>query len=265
MNISKQHRPYNASNIPPPPLTPAPQLVKRKFHSFSDLHHNPSPSLLNQKYAANSYSQHEDDVSKDLTDAYLEIECLKSTVVATNEMISSNKEEMKRLETKSADLEIKLAEETSLRKEQMVELVRLQTLLADSAKIQEVHRNEIMNLEAEVNRLRAMCVQNPVVLDDSIVEMPKKKRKKMLHECSHCDYHTLRENAMKIHRQEGCRSAVVEKFLSCDVCKGKFTYNTYRYHLNQYTKKSSHAKNGHQNYTPTQHRQMLENLKQTKQ
>lgn len=133
-----------------------------------------------------------------------------------------------------------------------------------------------MSLEAEVSRLRAKCVslsvihsQQPVALNrsiaDSIDEIPIKKRKKTNHECVDCGYSTFKANAMKIHRQEGCRSAVKAKNFTCDVCNGEFTYNTYRYHLNQYTKQSNHAKNGHQNRSPAQHRQMLEKLKQTKQ
>lgn len=267
METSKHHKPHSRSrfinmpSIPPPPLTPAPHLIKKKLYSSPDPHHNTSASQI----PSAKNSQHEADGNKNLLDAHLEIECLKSTLVATNEMLSSNEEEMKRLEAKSVDLELKLTEEKSRREKLMVELVRLQTLLAESAKIQAAHHNEIMILEAEVNRLRAVSVQHPVALDYSAVEMPSKKRKKTLHKCSHCGYSTFRENAMKIHREEGCRSAVVDKLFSCDVCNGKFTYNTYRYHLNQYAKKSSHAKNGHQNHTPAQHRQMLEKLKQTKQ
>lgn len=247
------------SSISPPPLTPAPHIIKNKLHSSSDPYRNPSSLVLNEQ-SANSYSQHED-----LTDAYLEISCLKSTLDAKNAVISSYEETIKRLKAKSAGLELKLGEEKLLREKQSVKLARLQTLMGDSARTQEAHRNEITNLEAEVKRLQTLIAKRSVASDCSAVEMPMKKRKKMLHKCSNCDYSTVRGNAMKIHREEGCASAVVDKGLSCDVCKGKFTYNTYRYHLNQYTKKSSHAKNGHQKFTPEQHRQMLDKLKQTKQ
>lgn len=269
MNISRQHkrhngtRPINTPSIPPPPLIPAPHLVQKQLNRSTNVHHitSSSPSNAHISYTQPNL-QHNDDVSTSLVDAYLEIDCLKSTIMATNDIISSNKEEMKRLELKSVDLETKLADEKKIREKQTVELARLQTLIADSEKDHKAYRIEIANLEAELNRLRAALDRS---VDDSGDVVPVKKRKKMHHECSHCGYSTFRGNAMKIHREEGCRSAVVEKFYSCDVCKGKFTYNSYRYHLNQYTKQSSHAKNGHQNYSPAKHRQMLEKLKQTKQ
>lgn len=222
-------------------------------------------------------------LQQSLADASCEINCLKSTLEATNEMISSNEEEMKRLqakvdhsEKKSVRLELELAKQKVLRVEQVVELAQLQTLIAESVKIQDVQRTEIISLKSKVNRLRAesasMSVthpQQPVALDcsadGSVDEMPIKKRRKMNHKCPECRYSTLNANAMKIHRQEGCRSAVVTKKFSCDVCKAEFTYNRFRYHLNQYTKQSSHAKNGHQKYSPAQHREMLEKLKRTRQ
>lgn len=215
-----------------------------------------------------------------LTDASIEIECLKSTLVTTNEIISSNEEVIKQLEAKvahleakSARLELKIVNERAVHVEQMVKPLQLQTLIDDSAKIQKEQRSDIVKLEDEVIRLRAesarlntIHTKQSVRLDDPVDdEIPMKKRKKMRHNCAVCGYTTFKANAMKIHRQEGCRSAVKAKKISCDVCKGEFTYNTYRYHLNQYTKQSSHAKNGHQNHSPAQHRQMLENLKQTKQ
>lgn len=275
----------NESKLPrisPPPLIPAPHLAKKKLNVSSDLHHTTSlPSLNNTISWANLYSQQKDQIkmmSQSLQDANCEIECLKSSLVATNDIVSSNEEEIKRLEAKvsnseakSVRLKIKLDKEKAIFEEQKVKLVQLKNLIAESEKNQEKQRAEILNLETEINRLQAESIhpQQPVVLDsladDLVDKMPEKKRRKMCHKCPNCEYSTFKANAMKIHCQEGCRSAVVTKRLSCDVCKAEFTYNRLRYHLNQYTKHSNHAKNGHQNYSPSKHREMLEKLKQAKQ
>lgn len=90
------------------------------------------------------------------------------------------------------------------------------------------------------------------------------KRCKQLHKCQNCEYATTKSYAMKVHREEGCKSAKVVKTLKCEICHRDVTHNTYRYHLNQYAKQSSHAKNGHENFTPAQHVEMLAKLNKTK-
>lgn len=208
-----------------------------------------------------------------MADADREIECLK---LSNEEKVKQLEAKVVKSEAKSASLELKIAEEKAINGKLMVKLSQLETLLADLAKTQEAKQAEITSSEAEVYRLRAECANPSVInpqqlvaldrsIDDMIDEVPIKKRKKMRHECSNCGYTTFKAYSMKVHRQEGCRSAEVNRNFSCVVCKAEFTYNRYRYHLNQYTKQSSHAKNSHQNYSPAQHRQMLEELKKTKQ
>lgn len=275
MDVSKPHN-ESKTIISLLRLTPAPHLAKRKLNASSNFRPTTLSPHLNWRDSWENHND-EDNVMNQLADAYGEIECLKSTLVTTNEMISCKEEEMKRLvatvahfKAKSVSLQLKLTKENLARVEQMGKLEQLKTLLADSAKNQETQQSKIVSLEAEVNRLRAsLSVVHPVAFDhsvnDSVGEMPMKKRRTMNHECLDCGYSTYKANAMKIHRQEGCHHAVKTKKFTCDVCKGEYTYNSLRYHLNQYTKQSNHAKNGHQNHSPAQHRQMLDKLKQTKQ
>lgn len=255
MDVNKRLRSYgpktiNISSIPPPPLTPAP-------HRSSSSSHKIEHSVMNQW----------------LSDTNCDIGYLKSTILATNKIISRKDEKIKRLkaevsyfEAKSVDLDLQFAKEKAVREEQMGTLVQLRMSISDLQKNQEAQQSEIVSLEAEVNRLRAECASlranQSVALDHSVDEISTKKRKKVNHECTNCGFSTFRANAMKTHQQEGCRSAVKTKNFTCDVCKAEFTYNTLRYHLNQYTKQSSHAKNGHQKHSPAHHRQMLQKLKQ---
>lgn len=284
-NISKQ--PDNASKsvreprISPPPLIPAPHLSKKMKAS----HQNVALPPLSQSISwANLYHQQREEMEamkQSLADSSCEIECLKSTIEAANEIISFSEDNVKQLQkqlsladAKCDNLKLELAQSKSTDEKQQNELKRLQILLAEFEKSHQLQSDEINSLKAKTDRLCENSVGRIVAHPkksvqaihppDEVDETSRKKRQKMNHHCSNCGYSTVKAYHMKIHREEGCQSAVVTKNLSCCVCGAKFTYNRLRYHLNQYTKQSSHAQNGHQNYTTQQHRDMLKKLKESK-
>lgn len=131
-------------------------------------------------------------------------------------------------------------------------------ILVESEKKQERQQTEIFELQTELSRLKAEIG----LAQQSVQKIPVKNQQKVKYKCSDCQYSTFKSYHMKIHRKEGCAHANILKEFSCSVCKGKFTYNRLRYHLNQYSKRSSHARNGHENFTSQQHIEMLQTLKQ---
>lgn len=169
-----------------------------------------------------------------------------STMLDMNEIISNNGDDLKRLE-------LKVVEERTIIENQKIELKKLRMALVKSAKERDMQRAEIIRLQSEVNYLQGKSAH----------KILGTKRRRMSHKCLDCEYSTFKAYHMKIHRQEGCQTAVVTKQFVCGVCETKFTYNRLRYHLNQYTKRSSHARNGHQNLTPEEHSEMLQKLKET--
>lgn len=78
--------------------------------------------------------------------------------------------------------------------------------------------------------------------------------------CEKCKYTTTHSGHFNVHKVEGCTSVGVTKDRNCPVCCQLYTYNQLRCHLRQYLKKSSHAKNGHENFTPSEHIQMLRTI-----
>lgn len=156
------------------------------------------------------------------------------------EMVSAEKEKQELARSQ------KLLEE--LKADQNKELAQLETKL-----VAETERAK--NLEEENVRLQSKLDIQPQH------QFPSTKRCKQLHKCLNCDYETTKSYAMKVHREEGCKNAKVVQTLKCEICHRDVTHNTYRYHLNQYTKRSSHAKNGHEKFTPAEHVQMLAKLK----
>lgn len=85
-----------------------------------------------------------------------------------------------------------------------------------------------------------------------------KKRRYM--KCDDCGYTTTHSGHFKVHKSEGCKSSAVAKDKNCQVCCETFTYNQLRYHYRQYCIDSSKATNGHSNFSPADHKRMLEKL-----
>lgn len=79
--------------------------------------------------------------------------------------------------------------------------------------------------------------------------------------CENCEYSTNHGGHFGVHKAEGCKNAAAEKDVNCPICCQCFTYNNLRSHIRQYTIDSTKAKNGHQNYTPANHKELLERIK----
>lgn len=82
--------------------------------------------------------------------------------------------------------------------------------------------------------------------------------------CVDCGYTTEQKGHFNVHKKENCKSANAIKDKNCPVCCKRYTHNTLRFHLGQYTKDTSKAKNGHQYFTPQDHVKMLAKLKAEK-
>lgn len=59
---------------------------------------------------------------------------------------------------------------------------------------------------------------------------------------------------------EGCPSSTPLKDKNCPVCCQQYTHNQLRFHFRQYLVDPSKASNGHANFTPEDHRNMLKKL-----
>lgn len=92
----------------------------------------------------------------------------------------------------------------------------------------------------------------------------KSANPKSMLNCSNCNFKTLHRGHFNIHVREGCELAETNKDKNCPVCCGCYTYNQLRYHLQQYVRDTSKATNGHQNFTPYDHKKMLTNLSKQK-
>lgn len=79
--------------------------------------------------------------------------------------------------------------------------------------------------------------------------------------CADCGYTTKHKGHFNVHKKENCKSTITIKNKNCPVCCETYTHNTLRFHLRQYTKDTSKARNGHQNFTPEDHVKMLAKLK----
>lgn len=250
--------------VSPPPLTPAHHLAKTLNVSAASNKNILLPHSNGSISWENLCGQQKEEIKilkQSIADSGCEIQCLKSTIVAANEIILSKEDEINQLQDKLAFFEA----ETNILKLELAEMKK-----NDEKQQDEMKRSQMLIAESEENRASSSVthsepsVESNQTATDDFDEMPVKKRRKTTHKCLNCAYSTVKAYHMKIHRQEGCQKAIVTKDFSCSVCNAKFTYNTLRYHLNQYTKQSSHAQNGHQQYSPAQHREMLQKLKQSK-
>lgn len=82
--------------------------------------------------------------------------------------------------------------------------------------------------------------------------------------CEKCGYTTDHSGHFNLHKREGCQTIAAVKDMNCPICCQLYTYNQLRYHLRQYIKDTSKAKNGHQNFTPEEHTKLLNKLKEEK-
>lgn len=83
-------------------------------------------------------------------------------------------------------------------------------------------------------------------------------------QCLDCGYFTTHRGHFNVHKKESCVSSIANKDRNCPVCCESYTYNTLRFHLRQYTKDTSKAKNGHENFTPDDHLNILAKMKAEK-
>lgn len=86
------------------------------------------------------------------------------------------------------------------------------------------------------------------------------KKRSDIFRCNSCQYTTMHKGHFQVHKEEGCKTATPIKEKNCPVCCKPFTYNRLRYHLQQYLIDSSKATNGHDNFTPEQHKNILKKL-----
>lgn len=80
--------------------------------------------------------------------------------------------------------------------------------------------------------------------------------------CDNCGFVTKQSGHFKVHKAEGCLSSNPRREKNCPICCQEYTYNQLRYHLRRYLIDSSKATNGHANFTPEEHRKMLNKLKE---
>lgn len=92
----------------------------------------------------------------------------------------------------------------------------------------------------------------------------KSANSKPMLSCTNCNFETFHRGHFKIHVEEGCKLADAIKDKNCPVCCGCYTYNQLRYHIQQYTKDTSKATNGHQHFTPEDHKKLLKELSKQK-
>lgn len=250
-----------------PRLIPAPHLTRKKLIppkiSTPPVTHVPDAKdgiSWTELYAEQKKLNNE--LGKSLNESKQEIVCLKLKMKATEANAAKEKAES---ESKIAGLKREVMRLNKILKtsdanviQQREDLNQLQTKLDAS---NEDHQAEKVRLQAELDRLSTLIP--PAIPEHDLLVAKTAKRRKELQKCSDCDYTTLKAYNMKVHRQEGCKQAQVIKSAKCEVCQARFTYNGLRCHLNQYTKTSSTAKNGHQAFTPAQHRRMLEKIKRS--
>lgn len=252
-----------------PRLIPAPHLTRKKLIppkiSTPPVTHVPDAKdgiSWTELYAEQKKLNNE--LGKSLNESKQEIVCLKLKMKATEANAAKEKAES---ESKIAGLKREVMRLNKILKtsdanviQQREDLNQLQTKLDAS---NEDHQAEKVRLQAELDRLSTLIPPAIPERQHDLLVAKTAKRRKELQKCSDCDYTTLKAYNMKVHRQEGCKQAQVIKSAKCEVCQARFTYNGLRCHLNQYTKTSSTAKNGHQAFTPAQHRRMLEKIKRS--
>lgn len=78
-------------------------------------------------------------------------------------------------------------------------------------------------------------------------------------QCEDCGFVFARHDNLKIHRNEHCPNGrnKVQKDINCFVCGKFFTHNGLRSHLNNFVSGKHVARNGHQKFTPEEHKLML--------
>lgn len=273
-----------------PQLTPAPRPNKTQ-RLVSELRCTPlpyllpAPAVLNSplpnKSGAISWADLVAEERSSVSELQKTIKMHEATIDKLKEFVAEQKKHLDRfgallsaadkraheLEAKTVQLQnAKLVAAKKAKQEKYRFQKQLQVLRADKKKdfdqfaaklVAETERAQ--NFEAE-----NVLLQTELVNFRSQQQLSPAKRCKQLHKCQNCEYTTTKSYAMKVHREEGCKSAKVVKTLKCEICHRDVTHNTYRYHLNQYTKQSSQAKNGHENFTPAQHIEMLAKLSKTK-
>lgn len=234
-----------------PRLTPAPYLRSHR----NDVQ---TPALNSAISWVELYDQQyntSNEMKQQLRDKQCELDCVRATLKATEVILKDTKSMCNQLKSdlsnsraELAKLQVMLTDSETSRAQIHSEMINLQAKLVDAEADRELQMTELNDLRAKANSRN----QNSPTTTTS-----------KEHKCPQCDYMTTKSNRMKTHLAEGCRNATVLKNCSCKVCRGDFTRNGLRYHLNQYVKKSNQAKNGHQNVSPKQHREMLDEIKKT--
>lgn len=91
---------------------------------------------------------------------------------------------------------------------------------------------------------------------DPVLEMKKLQ-------CEDCGFIFARHDNLKTHRNEHCRNGrnKVQKDIKCSVCGKFYTHNGLRSHLNNFVSGKHVARNGHQKFSPEEHKLMLLNIR----
>lgn len=87
------------------------------------------------------------------------------------------------------------------------------------------------------------------------VESPSRK----VHKCVKCGFSTNKKSTLTSHHIFCLPN--ITRALPCPVCKKSFTYDTLRTHLNHYATGKHKPMNGHENYSPIEHKVLLESIK----
>lgn len=271
-------------------------ITKRKFRRLPKLPRlTPAPLRFNNE--ANVQLPNKDDavswmalydekhqqnkrLKQKFDDSTCELKCVRATLKATEKILMKTTSVRDHLQTELTNLRSKLTDSEAAIAQQRTKLTNLQSYLADFEAYRGQKQTELADLQSKLDDSEAARIQLQSELIDLQMKVnsleqhsqkttpeenySERRGGAMVHKCSSCDYKTQKANRMKIHREEGCKSVSSVKNCTCEVCGGHFTHNQLRYHLNQYVKKSSHAKNGHQRFTPTQHREMLDKINKAK-
>lgn len=114
---------------------------------------------------------------------------------------------------------------------------------------------------------------SPIVIDeliesDSVQKIdhsyakPYGEKPIRMHLCPDCGYKTNKSDNLKKHQVR--MHGEIERDMKCVICEKLFLYDELRGHLRYYATGKHTSKNEHAAYTPDEHKQLLENLKQLK-